>query len=146
MLWKKIFSNSMSHDISLLRQFSKFWFRIWIILYKETLQALVQVSVAKMNFCCGKLKENKKTVWQKWFYEIMFEGPQREESNYVLGWRLQANHIEHSSTEHTTFLWGTPPPTLPLGTAWRRIRACCTWKAFWTFPCLSGKVDYSATK
>lgn len=49
-------------------------------------QAFVRVAVAKMIFCCGKLKENKtKTVWQKWFYEIMFEGPQRGGAAMFLG-------------------------------------------------------------
>lgn len=139
--------------MQLLRQFNKFWLRVWIILYKQTAsictsscsKATSICTSSKNEFLLWKVKREQKTVWQKWFYEIMFEGPQREESNYVLGCECckpTPSNILQLSISHS-FLGGTPPF---LENSMKKNQSLQHLEGFSNIPLPSGKVDYGAIK
>ena len=112
-------------------------------------QAFVQVSVAKMNFCCGKLKENKKdSLAEVVLWDNVWRTIKRRKQLCSWMWRLQANHIEHSSTEHTTFFSGgtTPPPNPSFGNSMKKNQSLLHLEGFLNIPLPFGKVDYSVTK
>lgn len=79
----------------------------------------------------------------------MFEGPQREESNYVLGCegcKPTTSNILQLSIPHS-FLGEPPPPPNPsLGNSMKKNQSLLHLEGFLNIPLPSGKVDYSVTK
>lgn len=77
----------------------------------------------------------------------MFEGPQREESNYVLGcegYKPTTSNILQLSMPHS--FMGEHPPNPSLGNSMKKNQSLLHLEGFLNIPLPSGKVDYSATK